>query len=551
MSPAAAQSVANPVPIGRFVGTPYRRFQPSDPYDAIVIGSGIGGLTAAALLAKFAGRRVLVLERHYTAGGFTHVFHRPGFEWDVGVHYVGQVHQRASQIAAMFDYLTEGRLAWNPMPDAYDRVDIDGFRFDYVAGAARLRDALAAAFPRETRTIDRYFAIGRSVLRRTPFFFIEKVLPPWPAAAIGAALRYPFLALARRTTADVLADIGASRELAAVLTAQWVDYGLPPAQSSFVIHALVQQHYFDGAAYPVGGASRIAAAILPVIERGGGAVVVDAEVREVLVEGGAATGVRMTDGRDIRAKAVVSDVGIGPTLALLPPAAAADVRGLAECVQRIPPSAAHLCLYVGATNTAFTRQPDPANRFIHPTIDFDRNWNAFASSLDAPFPCVYISFPSGKDPTFAARYPGHTTIEVVVPAPYDPFARWNGSRWKHRGREYVETKQRLADRLLEVVRTHVPELTGKIATSELSTPLSTEHFVNSTRGASYGLAHTPGRFEWRELRPRTRIRGLFLTGQDTGTLGVSGALSAGIVTVSAMLGRNVFGTVTKPHQRQG
>ena len=71
----------------------YHQTTIDDAFDAIVIGSGIGGLTAASLLARHAGQRVLVLERHYTAGGFTHTFHRPGYEWDVGVHYIGQVNR--------------------------------------------------------------------------------------------------------------------------------------------------------------------------------------------------------------------------------------------------------------------------------------------------------------------------------------------------------------------------------------------------------------------------------------------------------------------------
>ena len=70
---------------------PYQRHPVREAYDAIVIGSGIGGLAAAALLARHGQRRVLVLERHYAIGGFTHVFRRPGYEWDVGVHYVGEV----------------------------------------------------------------------------------------------------------------------------------------------------------------------------------------------------------------------------------------------------------------------------------------------------------------------------------------------------------------------------------------------------------------------------------------------------------------------------
>src|SRR5688572_893573 len=182
---------------------PYKRFVDRSPFDAIVIGSGIGGLGAAALLAKAAGQRVLVLERHYAAGGFTHVFHRPGFEWDVGLHYVGQVHEAGSSVRALFEYLTEGRLDWEPMPDVYDRVVIGDLRFDYVRGESRLRDTLKTAFPAESRAIDRYFAAIHRCLRGMPPFFAEKVLPPIRSRLLGAALRAPFLSLARRTTASV------------------------------------------------------------------------------------------------------------------------------------------------------------------------------------------------------------------------------------------------------------------------------------------------------------------------------------------------------------
>ena len=76
----------------------YRQANVDDNFDAIVIGSGMGGLTTASLLARHARKRVLILEQHYTAGGFTHVFHRPGYEWDVGVHYIGQVHDPRSPL---------------------------------------------------------------------------------------------------------------------------------------------------------------------------------------------------------------------------------------------------------------------------------------------------------------------------------------------------------------------------------------------------------------------------------------------------------------------
>ena len=543
VSIAAAARSESSAAASRFIGIPYRRFDGVERYDVLVIGSGIGGLGLAALLAKIAGLRVLVLERHYTAGGFTHVFHRPGFEWDVGVHYVGQVHVKESQAARLLDYLTEGRLAWNPMPDVYDRVIVDGLRFDYVTGKTRLREALVAAFPREREAIDRYFTLVDRTIRRLSLFFAEKAVPPLAARLVGRGLRAPFLKLARRTTADVLADLHVSPELKAVLTAQWVDYGLPPGESSFGIHAIIAQHYFEGGAYPVGGASRIAASLLPTIERAGGALVIDAAVDRILVDRGRAIGVRMSDGREFRASAIVSDSGIRTTMALLPPGPSREVERIVERLRSVPPSAAHLCLYVGLASSSM--RLNASNLLIHPTLDYDRNWARFAQDLNAPFPVLYISFPSAKDPTYQARYPGHQTIEVVVPAPYEPFAAWKATQWKHRGGEYENLKKVLADRLLDDLYRYCPETRGSIVRSELSTPLSTRHFTSAPTGETYGLAHTPARFALRDLQPRTPIRQLFLTGQDVATCGVMGALFGAAMTASIMLRRNVVGVATK------
>ena len=207
-----------------------------------------------------------------------------------------------------------------------------------------------------------------------PLFFAEKVLPPIPSRLLGAALRAPFLSLARRTTASVLDDFRASPELRAVLTAQWGDYGLPPKQSSFGIHAVVTSHYFDGAAYPIGGAGQIAKSLLPTIEGAGGTVVVDAEVESILLEGDRAAGVRMSDGQELRARHVVSDVGVHATFQhLLPAHAPAEVRAAAKRVEVLQPSTAHLCLYVGIDTQKLKTPLDESNLWVHPGVDFDRS----------------------------------------------------------------------------------------------------------------------------------------------------------------------------------
>jgi hypothetical protein len=164
-------------------------------------------------------------------------------------------------------------------------------------------------------------------------------------------------------------------ELRAVLTAQWGDYGLPPKVSSFGIHAIVTSHYFDGAAYPIGGAGQIAASLLPTIEAAGGAVVVGAEVERILVEGGRAIGVRMSDGRELRARYVVSDAGVHATFQqLLPEGVTPAIRATVARLGGLEPSTAHVCLYAGIDEAKFTAPLDGTNLWVHPGLDFDRNY---------------------------------------------------------------------------------------------------------------------------------------------------------------------------------
>jgi all-trans-retinol 13,14-reductase len=521
-------------------GRPYRAWDGTGDFDAIVIGSGIGGLATAALLALYAGKRVLVLERHYTAGGYTHVFKRTGYEWDVGVHYIGGLSSGRSTFGAVFNAITEGKITWEPMGDPYDRFVIGGQAYDFVAGADRFRESLKRAFPGEATAIDRYIELVRTTARASQLFFMEKALPGPLAWLAGPLLRRPFLRNASRTTAEVLGELTQNQQLQGVLTAQWGDYGLPPDQSSFGIHALVTQHYLEGAAYPVGGASRIAAAIVPVIERAGGKVLVNAEVKGIVLAGRRAVGVEMADGRTLRARTIISDAGAANTYSRLLPGPVAERLGVMEKLRAVGPSLAHINLYVGLRHSDEELGLGRTNLWVYPTADHDANVARYLADPEGPLPGVYISFPSAKDPTFAERYPGRATIQVIVLAKYDWFARWQDQPWRRRDEEYAAFKQRFTDRLLEVLYANVPQVRGKVDYAELSTPLSTRHFANYARGELYGLAHTPERFRQRFLRPQAPVRGLYLTGQDVAVCGVEGALAGGVLCASAILGRNLL-----------
>ena len=155
-------------------------------YDVIVIGSGIGGLTTAGLLARAAGKRVLVLERHTEPGGLTHTFRRDGASWDVGVHYIGQVGP-GSRARGYFDYLSGGELGWNRMPDAYDRFVYPGLDLSVSSNPDHYERELVATFPQEAKAIHRYF---KAVRRTTSWTGVDGAIPnPSRMALPGMVLR--------------------------------------------------------------------------------------------------------------------------------------------------------------------------------------------------------------------------------------------------------------------------------------------------------------------------------------------------------------------------
>ncbi|WP_166254974.1 phytoene desaturase family protein [Marinobacter salicampi] len=528
--------MSSPKPSTIRVGRRYRASRLEGPYDAIVIGSGIGGLTTAACMSKL-GRKVVVFEQHYTAGGFTHSYERNGYEWDVGVHYIGDVGADHTLTKRLFDHITDGQLKWAPMDSHFDRIFLGDRHVDLVAGPEAFKAELKKAFPGEDKAIDTYLVYLKKVASAMPGLVIGKVLPDLAAGPLRKLVSRAAPSYLNRPTREVLESLTGNQELIAVLTGQWGDNGLPPAESSFIIHALIARHYLYGGYYPIGGASEMAKTIIPVIQQSGGEVFTYADVKEILIEKGKAVGVGMADGEEVRAPLVISNAGVFNTFDKLLPETAPHHAFYQEKLKTVERSMASNCLYIGLQDTAENLKLPKTNFWIYPGADYEKQVSDFMAAPDeTDIPLTYISFPSAKDPSFAERYPGRATIEIVAPGPYEWYERWADKTWGKRGEEYEAEKEVFAQRLLAKLYEKLPHLEGKVDYYELSTPLSTDYFCRYSKGEIYGLNHTPGRFEQDWLKPKTRIPGLYLTGQDVMTCGVAGAMIGGLLATVAVSG---------------
>lgn len=510
-------------------------------YDAIVIGSGIGGLTTAGLLARVAGRRVLVLEKHTEPGGLTHTFRRDGFSWDVGLHYIGQL-EPGSPLRAYLDYLSGDELVWNRVPDAYDRFVYPGIDFSAPSDPAEYQRKLIEAFPAEARAIRRYFRDIRNVNRWNTLNFIKHMVPGTVAPLLRGVQQISGR-MALGTTQRYLKRRFRSPRLRALLASQWGDYGLPPSLSTFAAHAMIVGHYLNGAWFPEGGSARVARTFEKGIERAGGVVRVAQDVQEILVENGRSVGVRVLDRRGPvtqerihRAPVVISSAGAPVTFFDLLPTdgpVGAATAGLRDAIRRIGTGTSAVTAYLGLRDDPRGIGVTGGNVWVSRDLDHDDLPGQSTALLSGSPKNAFVSFPSVKSGET------HHTAEIISFVDADAFKAWRNTPRGNRGADYSALKRRIGNGLIDLAETAVPGLKDLIDYVEVSTPLTIEHYTSHPQGAFYGIPGTPERYR-SPLGPVTPVEGLYLSGQDAGSCGIAGAMMGGVAAACQILGPKGF-----------
>ena len=509
--------------------------------DVIIIGSGIGGLTCAGLLSRI-GKKVLVLEQHYIAGGCTHSFEDHGYEFDTGIHYVGNITKRKR----VLDLISTGTVEWDKMGRedgnfVYDEIKIGDKSYNFRAGEKNFINDLVDVFPDEKENIIKYIELVKEVSKKDYFFLLKIAKPSWLANLLNPFMSKQFFEMTQKTALEVIEGITQNKDLIAVLTGQFGDSGPPPSEGSFFMHASIVNHYLEGGWYPRGGTSELANKIIPTIESAGGRVLVRKAVKQVLIQNNKAIGVEMANGDIIYADKIISNAGINNTFKNLIPENKVPKRML-KLIDNIGVSCSLMYLFVGMKGSPSELKLRSSNIWSWPERDYDEMLRKFYENpKEAPIP-LFIGFPCAKDSTWEKRFPGKSNAVIMTMAKYEWFDKWKSSRSGRRDDNYEDFKKIFEKRILEEgLYKYYPQTKGKVDFTKVGSPLTFNHYLGSVKGEVYGANATPNRFQPNDLlRPKTSIENFYLTGQDVTTLGFTGAMMAGILTASEIQG---YGTI--------
>ena len=467
---------------------------PTRAIETLVIGAGLGGLACAARLAR-RGQHVLVLDQHFLPGGYCTSFHRQGYTFDACIDTICGVAagSQFSRVLEACDVLP--RVRFRQLDPIRENV-FGGFSVRVPAAMDAYEALLARRYPREQRGLHELFADLRELLQALLMVPVETV---WEGGDFERV--FPSLARwGRRTWRELLEAHVGDEELASVLSERCSYVGLPPSRVSALSMAAMLVSYFEGGTWRVeGGYQRLADAFVDAIRAAGSRVILGTRVEQLLVERGRVAGVALADGREVRARRVVSSVDAKATLLTmlgrqhLP----ADV---ADAVAARRPSLSFVVVHLGLRRD-LSALPFASSIGFFPGGSVERSFSFARPVAEDPDLALGIIVPTNEDRTLAPAGRSILSIHYLC-------ANERCDDWSARKEEFARDLVRRAEAL-------VPRLAEDAEITSVATPYTMWRYTLNESGAAYGFEQTPDRFAVLKTLRRRLPPGLHLCGHWT------------------------------------
>ena len=478
-------------------------------FDAVIIGSGLGGLSIAAAFAR-QGFKPLVLEKHYVPGGYATTFKRPGgFVFDVSLHStaVGE-REGIHNLIPGFPEIKD--VEFVPHPNLYRAIFPD---YDIRVPQKDLPgyiDMLIGYFPDEKQGIEGIFDDMKGVvgdIRKLSSAKGQVDMSKFP-------IDFPYLFKSYTKTWGQMVDARIKNpKLKAIISTLWAYYGLPPSKLASIYYALPTIGFLqDGGYYPKGKSQKISNAFVQFIEERGGKVMLNSTVKEILMKDHAAYGVKTVDGKEFVGKVVVSNSNAYDTFHTM----MKEDEYLKDYLARMDTFTVSLSSFqvflglkkdligeVGITDTEIfcTTSYDPEAEFKA----------ALNAEVEGGYGlALYDNLYKGYSPK------GKNTLNIITLQGYDFWKKYEADYFKGNKKAYRAEKERMADILIKQVEdTLLPGLSKAIEVKEIGTPLTNLRYTGNYRGAIYGWDQTLDNSGQSRLPHTTPIENLYLSGAWT------------------------------------
>ncbi|SRX55430.1 NAD(P)/FAD-dependent oxidoreductase [Aequorivita sp. CIP111184] len=503
-------------------------------FDTIIIGSGVGGLSAAICLSR-AGQKVLVLEQHDVPGGWCHSFYLNGHRFTPGVHYVGLL-EKGQSTAQLYEGLgIAGDLTFFRMnPSAYEHAYIGDERFDFPGNFDDLLASLVERFPKEEKNIIKYLNLVKNVSSELQLLpnvegFWQHLTIPFRTKNMG---KYALFSLKRVIDWHIKDPL-----LKKILNIQFGDHGLAPARASFPLHCAVMDHYFNGGFYPCGGGAAIVKAMTTVIKKNKGLVKTQQTVKRILLEGTkikTAIGVELESGEKLFAKRIISNADPNITYQKFIGEEHLSKR-LRKKLNKTKYSCTSLMLFLTVDMDLRASGIDSGNIWLMPNEDMDTVYERMMMpdiTNDDALEGMFISCTTLKDPSsFDGK---HHSIEAITYLDYKIFEKFKNEK-ESRSQEYLQFKELLTEKMIKTLEKVLPNVRENIVHKELGTPITNDYYINTTRGSVYGTEKKLTQIGPFAYKAKSEIKNLYLCGASIVSHGVAGAGYSGLQTAGEIL----------------